>query len=100
VLISGAEIAGNALAVWLSKLAHEVTIVERFPNLRTSGRQLTLVRSTGLCNRGFKKGMGLESAFRSNAAPEQGMQMGRQLRETASLLPCKQIRKWVTKLYQ
>lgn len=71
VLISGAGIAGNALAFWLSKLGHEVTIVERFPNLRTSGLQLDL-RGHGI---EVIRRMGLESAFRSKAVPEQGMQM-------------------------
>ncbi|KAJ5602194.1 Fad binding domain protein [Penicillium lagena] len=71
VLISGAGIAGNALAFWLSKLGHEITIVERFPNLRTSGLQLDL-RGHGI---EVLKRMGLESAFRSHAVPEQGMQM-------------------------
>ncbi|KAL4975137.1 FAD binding domain protein [Aspergillus desertorum] len=71
VLISGAGIAGNALAFWLSKLGHEVTVVERFPNLRTSGLQVD-IRGHGI---GVLKRMGLEGAFRSNAVPEQGMQM-------------------------
>ncbi|KAL4982001.1 hypothetical protein BDW68DRAFT_195809 [Aspergillus falconensis] len=71
VLISGAGIAGNALAFWLSKLGHEVTVVERFPNLRTSGLQVD-IRGHGI---EVLKRMGLESAFRSNAVPEQGMQM-------------------------
>jgi 2-polyprenyl-6-methoxyphenol hydroxylase-like FAD-dependent oxidoreductase len=37
VIISGAGIAGNALAFWLSKqLGHDVTVVERFPSLRAT----------------------------------------------------------------
>lgn len=39
VLISGGGIAGNALAFWLTKLGHDVTVVERFPGLRTTGLQ-------------------------------------------------------------
>lgn len=37
VLISGAGIAGPTLAYWLLKAGHEVTIVERAPELRTGG---------------------------------------------------------------
>ncbi|HVX40112.1 MAG TPA: FAD-binding domain [Gemmatimonadaceae bacterium] len=37
VLISGAGIAGPALAYWLLRLGYEVTIVERAPALRTGG---------------------------------------------------------------
>ena len=42
VLISGAGIAGNAIAFWLSKLGHTVTVIERFPSLRATGLQLDL----------------------------------------------------------
>jgi 2-polyprenyl-6-methoxyphenol hydroxylase-like FAD-dependent oxidoreductase len=42
VLINGGGIAGNALAFWLSKLGHSVTVVERFPTLRTTGLQIDL----------------------------------------------------------
>jgi 2-polyprenyl-6-methoxyphenol hydroxylase-like FAD-dependent oxidoreductase len=37
VLVSGAGIAGSAFAFWLSKLGHEITVLERFPHLRASG---------------------------------------------------------------
>jgi 2-polyprenyl-6-methoxyphenol hydroxylase-like FAD-dependent oxidoreductase len=71
VLISGAGIAGNALAFWLSKLGHDVTVIERSPNLRTTGLQLDL-RGHGI---EVMKRMGLEEAFRAKQVPEQGMQM-------------------------
>ncbi|KAL3488220.1 hypothetical protein BJX62DRAFT_253424 [Aspergillus germanicus] len=71
VLISGAGIAGNALAFWLSKLGHNVTVIERFPNLRASGLQVDL-RGHGI---EVLKRMGLESAFRSKAVLERGMQI-------------------------
>ncbi|KAJ3527003.1 hypothetical protein NM208_g8706 [Fusarium decemcellulare] len=71
VLISGGGIAGNALAFWLSKLGHDVTVVERFPNLRTNGLQLDL-RGHGIQ---VLKRMGLEQAFRAKQAPEEGMQV-------------------------
>lgn len=37
ILISGASIAGPALAFWLSKYGFEVTIVERAPSIRPGG---------------------------------------------------------------
>lgn len=37
IAINGAGIAGTALAYWLSKLGHEVLLVERAPELRTGG---------------------------------------------------------------
>ena len=42
VAINGAGIAGTALAYWLSKLGHEVLLVERAPELRTGGFVLNL----------------------------------------------------------
>ncbi|KAL7942713.1 FAD/NAD(P)-binding domain-containing protein [Trichoderma barbatum] len=69
VLISGAGITGNALAYWLSKLGHNVTVVERFPGLRTTGLQVDL-RGPGVK---VLKLMGLDEAFRAKSVPEQGM---------------------------
>ncbi|KAF2835101.1 FAD/NAD(P)-binding domain-containing protein [Patellaria atrata CBS 101060] len=71
VLISGAGIAGTALAFWLSKLGHDVTVIERFTSLRTTGLQIDL-RGHGI---EVMKRMGLEESFRSKAAPEQGLQV-------------------------
>jgi 2-polyprenyl-6-methoxyphenol hydroxylase-like FAD-dependent oxidoreductase len=71
ILISGAGIAGNALAFWLSKLGHQVTVIERFPRLRTNGLQLDL-RGYGF---EVMKRMGLENDLRNHAVPEQGMQI-------------------------
>lgn len=71
VLISGGGIAGNALAFWLSKLGHDVTVIERFPSLRVTGLQIDL-RGHGI---EVMKRMGLEQAFRSKQAPEQGLQV-------------------------
>ncbi|KAL4967488.1 uncharacterized protein BDV14DRAFT_207378 [Aspergillus stella-maris] len=55
ILISGAGIAGTALAFFLSKLGHTVTVIERAAELRTNGLQLDLrgpglqvIRRTGL----------------------------------------------------
>ncbi|PNP55415.1 hypothetical protein THARTR1_04245 [Trichoderma harzianum] len=69
VLISGAGITGNALAYWLSKLGHNVTVVERYPELRTTGLQVDL-RGHGV---EVLKLMGLDQAFRDKSVPEQGI---------------------------
>lgn len=71
VLISGAGISGTALAFWLSKLQFNVTVVERFSSLRTNGLQLDL-RGHGI---EVLQRMGLDTAFKEKAAPEQGMQV-------------------------
>ncbi|PYH66241.1 monooxygenase [Aspergillus vadensis CBS 113365] len=71
ILISGAGIAGNALAFWLSKLGHNVTIIERYPGLRATGLQVDL-RSPGI---EVLQRMGLEKAFRKVTVPEQGLKL-------------------------
>ncbi|MGW2229944.1 FAD-dependent monooxygenase [Streptomyces formicae] len=42
VLVAGGGIAGQALAFWLTRGGHRVTVVERFPALRASGAQVDL----------------------------------------------------------
>ena len=71
ILVSGGGIAGNAVAFWLSKLGHDITVVERFPGLRITGLQIDL-RGHGI---EVLKLMGLDEAFRAKAAPEQGIQV-------------------------
>ncbi|KAL1605039.1 hypothetical protein SLS60_004582 [Paraconiothyrium brasiliense] len=69
VLICGGGIAGNALAFWLSKSGHDITVLERFPELRATGLQVDL--------RGFGievlKRMGLEQKFREHSVKEEGL---------------------------
>lgn len=71
ILICGAGVAGNALAFWLSKLGHDVTVIERFPSLRTSGLQIDL-RGHGI---EIMKRMGLEEVIRANTVDEQGLEI-------------------------
>ena len=73
ILISGAGIAGQALAFWLSRpdLKHIITIVEQTPTLRTSGLQIDL-RNPGI---EVLKRMGLEDTFRQHMVPEQGVEI-------------------------
>ncbi|KAL6411010.1 Aromatic-ring hydroxylase-like [Ilyonectria robusta] len=70
VLVCGGGISGPAIAFWLSKLGHDVTVVERFPSLRATGQQLDL-RGPGIQ---VMKRMGLEEIFRSKGVSEKGMQ--------------------------
>lgn len=71
ILISGAGIAGTALAFWLAKLGHDVTVVERYPELRASGLQIDL-RGHGI---EVMRRMGLEQAFRDIAVRETGIEV-------------------------
>ncbi|BCS29507.1 uncharacterized protein APUU_71077A [Aspergillus puulaauensis] len=71
ILICGAGIAGNALAFWLSKLGHSVTVIERTPSLRASGLQIDL-RGAGI---EVLRRMGLEEAFRKKIVEEQGLRL-------------------------
>ncbi|KAI3332483.1 hypothetical protein HD806DRAFT_480734 [Xylariaceae sp. AK1471] len=71
VLISGGGIAGNALAFWISKIGHDVTVVERYSSLRDTGLQLDL-RGHGI---EVMKRMGLQEAFKAQVAPEKGVQL-------------------------
>lgn len=70
ILIIGGGLAGNALAFWLTKQDHDVTVLERFPTLRTTGLQID-IRGYGV---EVMKRMGLEPAFRAAAIEEQGLE--------------------------
>lgn len=83
VLINGGGIAGGALAFWLSKIGHEVTVLEWFPTLRTTGLQLDL-RGHGI---EVMKRMGLEKDFRTRMAPEQGLQIVNHAGKRRALFP-------------
>lgn len=47
VLIVGASIAGPTAAYWFAKAGAKVTIIERFPKLRTSGQGID-IRTVGI----------------------------------------------------
>lgn len=70
ILVAGAGIAGNTLAFWLSKLGHDITVIERHASLRTNGLQID-VRGGAIS---VLKWMGLDETFKSNAIPESGIQ--------------------------
>ncbi|XVU23639.1 FAD-dependent monooxygenase [Actinoplanes sp. CA-054009] len=81
VLISGAGIAGPALAFWLHRAGADVTIVEKAPAPRPGGQAVD-VRGVA---RGVVSGMGLMPAVRASRVDERGIALvdtrGRRLAE-------------------
>ena len=71
VLIVGAGVAGSAVAFWLARLGHDVTVVEQHPALRVNGLQIDL-RGRGI---EVIKLMGLEEAVRAECVPEKGIEL-------------------------
>ncbi|MFI6645349.1 FAD-dependent monooxygenase [Streptomyces sp. NPDC050504] len=69
ILVAGGGIAGQALAFWLTRGGHQVTVVERFPALRASGAQVDL-RGQGIEAVGR---MGLLETVRSRLVDEAGV---------------------------
>jgi 2-polyprenyl-6-methoxyphenol hydroxylase-like FAD-dependent oxidoreductase len=69
VLISGASVAGPALAWWLHRYGYDVTVVERAPALREGGQNVD-VRGAG---RDVARRMGLEPAIRAATTGEAGL---------------------------
>lgn len=69
VLICGGGCAGPALAYWLARSGHQVTVVERFPALRATGAQIDL-RGQGI---EVVRRMGLLDAVRSKLVDEDGV---------------------------
>ncbi|MEV4899455.1 FAD-dependent monooxygenase, partial [Nonomuraea sp. NPDC055795] len=69
VLVAGGGIAGQALAFWLTRGGHRVTVAERFPVLRASGAQVDL-RGQGI--EAIER-MGLLDAVRGELVDEAGV---------------------------
>ena len=68
ILISGASIAGPALAYWLNARGWDTTVVERFDELRDDGQNID-VRGAG---REVARRMGIEDAIRAASTGETG----------------------------
>jgi 2-polyprenyl-6-methoxyphenol hydroxylase-like FAD-dependent oxidoreductase len=68
ILISGASIAGPALAYWLNTRGWRTTVVERFDELRDDGQNID-VRGAG---RDVARRMGIEDAIRAASTGETG----------------------------
>ncbi|KAI4224877.1 MAG: hypothetical protein L6R36_004329, partial [Xanthoria steineri] len=69
ILICGGGCAGPVLAYWLARSGHQVTIVERFPALRTTGAQID-IRAQGIQ---VLQRMGLLDIFRRKLVDEAGV---------------------------
>src|SRR5262245_52687423 len=69
VLISGASIAGPALAYWLDRYGFDCTIVEAAPAVRPGGHAVDL-RGAG---REVVRRMGLLDTVRASSVDERGM---------------------------
>jgi 2-polyprenyl-6-methoxyphenol hydroxylase-like FAD-dependent oxidoreductase len=84
VLVSGAGIAGLAMAYWLRRYGHQVTVVERAPGLREGGQAID-VRGTA---RTVVERMGLLEAVRAHHTGTRGIAMvdrtGRRLAEMSA----------------
>ncbi|MFG3280405.1 FAD-dependent monooxygenase [Streptomyces sp. NPDC048111] len=69
ILIAGGGVAGQALAFWLTRGGHRVTVAERFPALRAAGAQVDL-RGQGI---EAVRRMGLLDAVRAARVDEAGV---------------------------
>ncbi|MDF2824902.1 MAG: FAD-binding monooxygenase [Mycobacterium sp.] len=69
ILVSGASIAGPAVAYWLARAGHRVEVVERTDGLRTAGHNVD-VRGPG---REVLRHMGIEDAVRAETTGEAGL---------------------------
>jgi len=70
ILISGASVAGPALAYWLVRAGCRVTVVERAPSLRSAGQGLD-VRDAA---RDVVKRMGIFDRLRDKSSHEEGLE--------------------------
>jgi len=70
ILISGASIAGPALAFWLARAGCKVTVVERAPALRSAGQGVDIRDSA----RDVIKRMGIFDKIREKSSHEEGIQ--------------------------
>lgn len=68
ILISGASVAGNTAAFWLSTLGFDVTVVEKWPDFRKGGQNMD-VRDVG---RDVLRRMGLDETALRHGTKEEG----------------------------
>ena len=70
VLVVGASIAGPTAAYWFAKAGANVTIIERFPKLRTNGQNID-IRTAGVTV--MRKISGMETAVRAKTTQMEGI---------------------------
>ena len=75
VLVIGASIAGPTTAYWLAKAGAKVTIIERFPTLRTGGQAVD-IRTVGVSV--MRKMSGMETLVRAKSTQEEGVSFVRE----------------------
>ena len=66
----GASVAGPTAAYWFAKAGADVTIIERFPQLRTNGQNID-IRTAGVTV--MRKIPGMEAAVRAKRTPMEGL---------------------------
>ena len=72
VLVVGASIAGPTTAYWFAKAGASVTVIERFPELRTGGQSID-IRTAGVTV--MRKIPGMEAAVRAKTTEIEGISM-------------------------
>ncbi|KPM41044.1 hypothetical protein AK830_g5527 [Neonectria ditissima] len=75
VLIVGASIAGPTAAYWFAKAGAKVTVIERFPALRTNGQNVD-IRTAGVTV--MRKMAGMEAAVRAKTTHMDGINFVRE----------------------
>ena len=85
VLIVGASVAGPMAAYWFAKTGANVTVIERFPELRKGGQAID-IRTTGVTV--MRKIPGMEESVRANRPPIDGLSfVGDDGRPFATMMP-------------
>lgn len=75
VLVVGGSVAGPTTAYWLAKAGAKVTIIERFPQMRSSGQNVD-IRISGVSV--MRNMPGMEEAVRANTLPVMGISLVRE----------------------
>lgn len=70
VLIVGASIAGPTTAYWFAKAGADITVIERFPKMRTNGQSID-IRTVGVTV--MRKMPGMEAAVRAKTVEMEGL---------------------------
>ncbi|KAL9612249.1 MAG: hypothetical protein Q9167_003162 [Letrouitia subvulpina] len=70
VLVVGASVAGPTTAYWFARAGASVTVIERFPDLRSGGQNID-IRTVGVTT--MRKMSGMETAVRAKLAPLEGL---------------------------
>ena len=70
VLVVGASIAGPTVAYWFAKAGAKITVIERFPKMRTNGQNID-IRTAGVTV--MRKMPGMEAAVRGKTTEMEGI---------------------------